>query len=220
MSVALFPPKAKPEAIRAIFETFRTASPAPRTELLYTNGYQLLVAVVLSAQATDKGVNKATGPLFERVHSPADMLALGEEGLTGYITSIGLYRTKAKNVMALSQQLLEKHAGEVPDSMEHLTALPGVGRKTANVVLSQLFGHPTIAVDTHVYRVARRLGLSRGTMPDAVEADLLKVIPAEFLYHAHHWLILHGRYICVARGPKCAQCPVARWCHSPDKTVR
>ncbi len=214
------PPKAKPEAIRALFTVFRSLAEAPRTELLYNNGYQLLVAVVLSAQATDKGVNKATAPLFERVMTPAAMLELGEEGLVAYIKSIGLYRTKAKNVIALSHMLVEHHGGEVPDSMEQLTALPGVGRKTANVVLSQLFGHPTIAVDTHVYRVARRLGLSRGTTPDAVEADLLKVIPSEFLFHAHHWLILHGRYTCLARGPKCAECPVAQWCHSSDKNIR
>lgn len=214
------PPKAKPDAIRAIFTVFRSLSESPRTELLYNNGYQLLVAVVLSAQATDKGVNKATAPLFAYVHTPAEMLQLGEEGLTGYIKSIGLYRTKAKNVIALSQYLVNRHGGEVPDTMDELTALPGVGRKTANVVLSQLFGHHTIAVDTHVYRVARRLGLSRGSTPDAVEADLMKVIPAEFLQHAHHWLILHGRYTCLARAPKCAECPVAQWCHSPDKTTR
>lgn len=220
MATSPFPPKAKSEAIRAVFEVFRHANPSPRTELTYTNGYQLLVAVVLSAQATDKSVNLATAPLFAKVHTPAEMLALGEEGLLPYIRSIGLFRTKAKNVLALSQQLCDQHGGEVPDSMEQLIALPGVGRKTANVVLSQLFGHPTIAVDTHVYRVARRLGLSRGTTPEAVEADLMKIIPAEFRYHAHHWLILHGRYICLARVPKCAQCPVAPWCHSPDKTVR
>ncbi|TKW60996.1 MAG: endonuclease III [Blastochloris viridis] len=214
------PPKAKPDAIRAIFTAFRSLSESPRTELLYNNGYQLLVAVVLSAQATDKGVNKATAPLFAHVHTPAEMVQLGEEGLTGYIKSIGLYRTKAKNVIALSQYLVERHGGEVPDTMDELTALPGVGRKTANVVLSQLFGHHTIAVDTHVYRVARRLGLSRGSTPDAVEADLMKVIPAEFLQHAHHWLILHGRYTCLARAPKCAECPVAQWCHSMDKTTR
>ncbi len=214
------PPKAKPDAIRAIFTVFRSQSESPRTELLYSNGYQLLVAVVLSAQATDKGVNKATAPLFEKIHTPAEMLTLGEEGLTGYIKSIGLYRTKAKNVIALSQMLVDQHGGEVPESMDQLTALPGVGRKTANVVLSQLFGHHTIAVDTHVYRVARRLGLSRGTTPEAVEADLMNVIPTEFLQHAHHWLILHGRYTCLARAPKCGVCPVAQWCHSPDKTIR
>lgn len=217
---AKLPPKAKPDAIRAIFEIFRSKDAAPRTELEYSNGYQLLVAVVLSAQATDKGVNKATAPLFAKVHTPAEMVALGEEGLSDYIKSIGLYRTKAKNVIALSERLLQHHGGEVPESMDALTALPGVGRKTANVVLSQLFGHPTIAVDTHVFRVARRLGLSRGTTPDAVEADLLRIIPQEFLFHAHHWLILHGRYTCLARGPKCAVCPVAQWCHSPEKCAK
>lgn len=213
------PPKTKPHDIQAIFKVFRAASEAPQTELVYTTPYQLLVAVVLSAQATDKSVNIATAPLFQKVSGPAAMVALGEEGLTTYIKSIGLFRTKAKNVILLSQQLLANHGGDIPATMEELITLPGVGRKTANVVLNQLFGHHTIAVDTHVYRVARRLGLSRGTAPDAVEADLMRVIPAEFLQHAHHWLILHGRYTCVARNPKCHVCPVATWCHSPDKTI-
>lgn len=211
------PPKAKPQAIRAIFETFRKAETAPQTELLFNTPYQLLVAVVLSAQATDKSVNIATTPLFKKVEGPAAMVALGEEGLIDYIKSIGLFRTKAKNVIALSQLLLQNHAGEVPSTMDELVALPGVGRKTANVVLNQLFGHHTIAVDTHVYRVARRLGMSRGTTPDSVEADLIRVIPGEFMQHAHHWLILHGRYTCIARNPHCHVCPVAEWCHSPEK---
>ncbi len=219
MPTGTLPPKATPQAVQAIFATFQQHTPAPRTELHYTNGYQLLVAVVLSAQATDKGVNKATAPLFARVTTPAEMLQLGEEGLTTYIRSIGLFRTKAKNVIALSQRLIDHHGGEVPNTMEALVSLPGVGRKTANVVLSQLFGQPTVAVDTHVFRVARRLGFSRGTTPDAVEADLLRLIPPEYLFHAHHWLILHGRYTCLAQRPRCAQCPVAAWCHSPAKTL-
>ena len=213
------PPKAKPADIQAIFTVFRAKDAAPRTELLYTTPFQLLVAVVLSAQATDKSVNLATAPLFEHVHTPAQMTALGEEALIPYIKSIGLFRTKAKNVIALSHLLVDLHDGEVPNTMDALVALPGVGRKTANVVLSQLFNIPTIAVDTHVYRVARRLGLSRGTLPDSVEADLMQVIPEEFLQHAHHWLILHGRYTCTARMPKCLLCPVASWCHSPEKVT-
>lgn len=218
--VSNLPPKAKPDAICAIFEIFRAASSAPQTELVYSTPYQLLVAVVLSAQATDKSVNLATAPLFAKVSGPAAMVALGEEGLTTYIKSIGLFRTKAKNVILLSQQLLAHHGGDVPATMDELIALPGVGRKTANVVLNQLFGHHTLAVDTHVYRVARRLGFSRGTTPDAVEADLMRVIPAEFLQHAHHWLILHGRYTCVARNPRCQTCPIKEWCHSPEKTTK
>lgn len=215
---SLLPPKAKREDIQAIFTTFRQAEAAPRTELLYKIPYQLLVAVVLSAQATDKSVNLATTPLFEKVTTPADMVALGEAGLTPYIKSIGLYKTKAKNVIALSQLLLDHHNSEVPATEAELVALPGVGRKTANVVRAEIFGAITIAVDTHVYRVARRLGLSRATSPDAVEADLLKIIPEDFQRHAHHWLILHGRYICLARSPKCAVCPIEKWCHSPEKT--
>lgn len=213
------PPKAKPADVKAIFETFRAVSPHPQTELTYKTPYQLLVAVVLSAQATDKSVNLATTPLFEKIKTPQQMVALGEEGLIPYVKSIGLYRGKAKNVIALSRLLVENHKGEVPETEAELTALPGVGRKTANVVRNQLFGHATIAVDTHVYRVARRLGLSHATTPDGVEADLLKIIPPEFQQHAHHWLILHGRYTCIARKPKCEICPIARWCHSPEKTI-
>jgi endonuclease III len=219
LSRSALPPKAKPADIQAIFTVWRSNDAAPQTELLYNTPYQLLVAVVLSAQATDKSVNLATAPLFKQVTTPAEMIALGEEGLTTFIKSIGLFRTKAKNVIALSHLLLESHDGEVPQTMDKLIALPGVGRKTANVVLNQLYDHHTIAVDTHVYRVARRLGFSRGTTPDAVEADLLKIIPAEFLKHAHHWLILHGRYTCIARTPKCPICPIAQWCHSPEKTI-
>jgi len=217
--MAALPPKAKPQDIVAIFKAFQQANPHPRTELLYHTPYQLLVAVVLSAQATDRGVNLATEPLFKKVKTSADMLAFGEPALLEAIKSIGLFRTKAKNVMALSAQLEQQHGGNVPRTREELEALPGVGRKTANVVLNQLYGQPTIAVDTHVFRVARRLGLSRGNTPEAVEADLHKVIPAEFQQHAHHWLILHGRYTCVARKPKCAVCPVAVYCHAPEKNV-
>lgn len=213
------PPKAKPADVQAIFTTFEKAEPHPRTELLYTTPYQLLVAVVLSAQATDKSVNLATAPLFQQVETPQQMLKLGEEGLTPFIKSIGLFRTKAKNVIALSQMLVEGYAGGLPTTMDDFIKLPGVGRKTANVMLNQLHGHPTIAVDTHVYRVARRLGLSRATTPDAVEADLYKIIPPIFQRHAHHWLILHGRYTCIARNPRCASCPVEKWCHSPEKTI-
>lgn len=211
-------PKATPQAIRVIFETFRKAEPHPRTELIYHTPYQLLVSVVLSAQATDKSVNTATAPLYTSVSTPQNMLSLGEDRLLTAIKTIGLYRTKAKNVMALSRILVEQYNGQLPETMEELVKLPGVGRKTANVVLNQLFNHPTIAVDTHVFRVSHRLGLSRGLTPEAVEADLMRVIPDEFKAHAHHWLILHGRYICVARAPKCATCSVEKWCHSPDKT--
>jgi endonuclease-3 len=217
--VAKLPPRAKPEEIRAIFATLQAAMPEPKTELVYGTPYQLLVAVVLSAQATDVGVNKATAKFYDKVKTPEDMLALGEEKLVGLLSSINFYRNKAKNVMALSHMLVEKHGGEVPQTMDELVALPGVGRKTANVILNSLYGHHTLAVDTHVFRVSRRLGLSRGETPEAVENDLMKIVPTNYLRHAHHWLILHGRYTCVARKPKCAQCPVAAWCHAPEKQV-
>lgn len=216
-------PPAKPATqadITAIFTTFQSLNAEPRTELIYTNPYQLLVAVVLSAQATDKSVNLATASLFAKVKTPADMTKLGEANLLPFIQSIGLFRTKAKNVIALSRQLIERFNGQVPQTEAELTSLPGVGRKTANVVRSQIFGHITIAVDTHVFRVARRLGLSRSTTPDKVEADLHAAIPEKFQRHAHHWLILHGRYTCLARHPKCAACPVEKWCHSPDKLLK
>jgi endonuclease III len=215
--VGKLPPKASTAAINAMFAVWQGANPSPQTELLYGNAFQLLVAVVLSAQATDKGVNKATAPLFEAIKTPAQMLALGEAGLTTYIKTIGLFRAKAKNVMGLSAALIEKHGGEVPRAREALQALPGVGRKTASVVLNALWGEPTIAVDTHVFRVAHRLGLARGNTPDKVEDELSKVIPPEFKQHAHHWLILHGRYTCTARSPKCAECKVAAFCKSSDK---
>ena len=208
----------KREKIEAIFERLAAATPAPKGELAHINPYPLLVAVVLSAQATDKGVNKATEPLFKIVKTPAEMVKLGEARLTDYIKTIGLYRGKAKNVIALSKLLIENHAGEVPRSREALEALPGVGRKTANVVLNMAFGVPTIAVDTHVFRVSHRLGLSKGKTPEAVEVDLEKKVPAKFKQHAHHWLILHGRYTCIARKPKCPDCVVLDLCPFKAKT--
>ena len=202
----------------SFFERLKARTPEPRTELEYLNPYTLLVAVVLSAQATDKGVNKATAPLFKVADTPQKMVALGLERLTEYIKSIGLFRTKAKNVIALSQALLRDHAGEVPRSREALEALPGVGRKTANVVLNCAFGMETMAVDTHIFRVANRTGLACGKTPLAVELALEKIVPAPYRRDAHHWLILHGRYVCVARKPRCAVCPVADLCRFPDKT--
>ena len=193
--------------------------PEPRSELDYVNPYTLLVAVVLSAQATDKGVNKATGSLFQRVDSPEKMLALGEDGLKDHIKTIGLFNSKAKNVIALSEILVERHGGRVPEDREALEALPGVGRKTANVVLNVAFGHSTIAVDTHIFRVANRTGLAPGKTPDAVERVLEGITPAEVKRHAHHWLILHGRYVCKARKPDCPACIVRDLCAFRDKTV-
>ncbi len=206
-------------AVRKCFAIFAQANPSPQTELNYGNPYQLLVAVVLSAQATDKGVNAATAGLFAKVHTPQAMVKLGLDGLTGHIKSIGLFRTKGKNVIALSQQLLALHGGKVPQLREHLEALPGVGRKTANVVLNCAFGQPTMAVDTHIFRVANRTGLAPGKTPRAVEDSLLKRVPTEYLQHAHHWLILHGRYICQARRPQCGTCPIRALCRYPDKTA-
>ena len=191
--------------------------PEPKGELEHVNPFTLLVAVVLSAQATDAGVNKATRALFARADTPSKMLALGEDAVRDYIKTIGLFRNKAKNVIALSGQLMRDHAGEVPADRDQLTALPGVGRKTANVVLNMAFGHKTMAVDTHVFRVAHRLDLSHGKTPEAVEDDLMRIVPDAYLFHAHHWLILHGRYICVARSPKCELCPVADLCCSAEK---
>jgi len=200
-----------------IFARLRAANPSPRTELVYGTPYQLLVAVVLSAQATDKSVNAATARLFRIAGSPERMVALGVEGLEAAIRTIGLYRTKAKNVVALSQLLLEEHGGEVPAEREALEKLPGVGRKTANVVLNTAFGQPTVAVDTHIFRVANRTGLAPGKDPLAVELKLLKVIPPEFLRDAHHWLILHGRYVCLARKPRCASCLIRDLCEFKAK---
>jgi endonuclease-3 len=200
--------------ITEIFDRFAAVAPEPRTELVYVSPYTLLVAVVLSAQATDVSVNKATGPLFAVADTPQKMIDLGETALARYIASIGLFNTKARNVIALSKLLMERHGGEVPRTREALEALPGVGRKTAGVVLNELGITPAIAVDTHVFRVARRLGLSAGATPDKVEADLMAVVPPQRLTRAHHWLILHGRYVCLARKPRCGECLVADLCPS------
>jgi endonuclease-3 len=202
----------------AIFERLAEAVPIPKGELEYINPYTLLVAVVLSAQATDKGVNKATGPLFKAVTTPEQMVKLGEAKLIDHIKTIGLFRSKAKNVIALSQALITSHNSEVPCDREALEALPGVGRKTANVVLNMAFGEATIAVDTHVFRVAQRMGLAKGKTPREIEDQLLKVVPPRFMQHAHHWLILHGRYTCIARKPKCPTCPVRELCPFKPKT--
>jgi len=201
-----------------LFRRLRTANPEPKSELAYGTPYQLLVAVVLSAQATDKSVNLATPGLFALAPTPQAMVALGEARVTELIRTIGLFRTKAKNVVALSKMLVELHGGEVPRSREALEALPGVGRKTANVVLNVAFGEPTIAVDTHIFRVANRTGLAPGKNPEEVEAKLLKAVPAEFLRHAHHWLILHGRYVCLARKPGCPECAIRDLCSFRGKT--
>ena len=208
----------KPAAVDQFFTRLSAADPAPTTELNYANAYTLLVAVVLSAQATDTGVNKATADLFRKVTHPQQMLELGEAGLKAHIKTIGLFNAKAKNVIALSKILVEQHGGEVPRSREALQALPGVGRKTANVVLNVLWGEPTIAVDTHIFRVANRTGLAKGKTPLSIELGLLKVVPPKFRQHAHHWLILHGRYICKARRPDCFRCIVADLCAFRPKT--
>ena len=203
---------------RKIFKRLRAANPKPTTELRYRNSYQLLVAVTLSAQATDKSVNAAMLPLFARVKTPADMLRFGEEKLRESVRTIGLFRTKAKNIIAAAKILLEKHGGEIPRDRESLESLPGVGRKTANVILNTAFGEPTIAVDTHIFRLANRTGIAPGKNPREVESHLVKVVPAEFARDAHHWLILHGRYICQSRKPKCAICRIADLCEYPQKT--
>ncbi|MDX5331779.1 MAG: endonuclease III [Caulobacteraceae bacterium] len=200
--------------IATLFERFEAAEEDPRTELSYDSPYTLVTAVALSAQATDVSVNKATARLFPVADTPEKMLALGEEGLIPYIASIGLYRTKAKNVIAAARILIEQHGGEVPLERAALQALPGVGRKTASVVLNELRVEPAIAVDTHVFRVAHRLKLAFGKTPDQVEDELMAVIPEPYLTRAHHWLILHGRYVCVARKPRCGECPVADLCPS------
>lgn len=200
------------------FSRLEAGNPHPETELEYKNSYTLLIAVVLSAQATDKSVNKATGPLFTHIDTPEKMIELGEENLREAIKTIGLFRTKAKNVILLSRALLAEHNGEVPKSREALEKLPGVGRKTANVVLNVAFGESTIAVDTHIFRLGNRTGIAPGKTPREVEDKLEKIVPAAFKRHAHHWLILHGRYICLARKPRCLDCAVADLCRFKDKT--
>ncbi|MFA5959039.1 MAG: endonuclease III [Tatlockia sp.] len=203
---------------RAIFERFRANNPKPTTELIYHSPFELLIAVILSAQATDVSVNKATKTLFSVAHSPQELLALGEETLKSHIKTIGLYNTKAKNILKTCQLLVEKYEGAIPCTREALEALPGVGRKTANVVLNTAFGQATMAVDTHIFRVANRTGLAKGKTPLAVELQLLKNIDKEFLLDAHHWLILHGRYVCLARKPRCPECIIRDLCEYKEKT--
>jgi len=204
--------------VRRLFECLRATNPRPTTELRYGSPYQLLVSVMLSAQATDRSVNQATEALFSVAATPQAMLALGEDGLAAHIRTIGLWRAKARHVIATSRILVERHGGEVPGDRAALEALPGVGRKTANVVLNTAFGEPTIAVDTHIFRVANRTGLAPGRTVRAVEDRLLAVVPEEFRADAHHWLILHGRYVCKARRPLCPACPIRALCRFPDKT--
>ena len=208
-----------PQDVDEFFRRLAAQRPDPKTELDYINPYTLLVAVVLSAQATDVGVNKATVPLFAIADTPQKMVALGEERVRELIKTIGLFRTKAKNVIALSEKLIAEHGGKVPNTREALQALPGVGRKTANVVLNIAFGQPTMAVDTHIFRIGNRTGLAPGKDPLAVELKLLEVVPAHYMLHAHHWLILHGRYTCLARKPLCEKCVIADLCKWPGKTV-
>jgi endonuclease III len=210
----------KASAIPPFFATLKAANPQPQTELEFSSVFELLAAVLLSAQATDVGVNKATRRLFAVADTPAKILALGEEGLADHIKTIGLFRSKARHLIATCRILIEQHAGRVPRSRAALEALPGVGRKTANVVLNVAFGEATMAVDTHIFRVANRTGLAPGKNPLQVELRLLERVPAEYLVDAHHWLILHGRYVCVARSPRCAQCAVAAWCDARPPELR
>jgi len=205
-------------ARRTLFERLRAANPEPATELRHQSPFQLLVSVILSAQATDKSVNQATGPLFRVAGTPQAMLELGEQGLAGHIRTIGLWRAKARHIIATTRMLVEQHGGRVPRERAALEALPGVGRKTANVVLNSAFGEPTIAVDTHIFRVANRTGLAPGKTVRAVEDRLLQVVPEAYRANAHHWLILHGRYVCKARRPLCPQCPIRDLCRYPNKT--
>ena len=227
--MAKAPPKKKPKKklprpkltraqISDIYRHLHSLDPAPRTELNYSNPYTLVVAVALSAQSTDVGVNKATKDLFALADTPAKMVALGEDKVREMVKTIGLYKTKAKNVIKLSQMLLDDFGGEVPDNRDDLIKLPGVGRKTANVVLNEAFGQPTMAVDTHIFRVANRTGMAPGKDPLEVELNLLRVTPEEYGLHAHHWLILHGRYTCIARKPRCFNCAVSEICKFKDKT--
>jgi endonuclease-3 len=208
----------KPELRQQMFERLRARNPHPTTELEYSTPFELLIAVILSAQATDKGVNIATRKLFPIANTPATILALGEPGLTEFVKTIGLYKGKTKNILATCRLIIDQHDGEVPRTRDALEALPGVGRKTANVVLNTAFGEPTMAVDTHIFRVANRTGLAPGRTVLAVEKKLLKNVPAEFLKDAHHWLILHGRYVCKARKPNCPACPIADLCSYKRKT--
>ena len=208
-----------PAQIDEAFRRFQAQEPEPKGELLHTNPFTLLVAVVLSAQATDAGVNKATPALFALADTPEKMAALGEDRIRDLVKTIGLFRTKAKNVYLLAQKLIAEHGGQVPRTREELVELPGVGRKTANVVLNMAFGQPTMAVDTHIFRIGNRTGLAPGKDPLAVERELEKVIPAKYMHHAHHWLILHGRYICLARKPQCWKCIIADLCQWPGKTM-
>jgi endonuclease-3 len=209
-----------PASIESFFATLKAANPQPESELEYTSVFELLAAVLLSAQATDVSVNKATRRLFAVADTPRKMLALGEEGLTPYIASIGLFRAKARHLIATCRILVDRHGGQVPRTREKLQALPGVGRKTANVLLNVAFGEPTMAVDTHIFRVANRTGLAPGKDPLVVELRLLERVPAAYLADAHHWLILHGRYVCQARKPLCPQCQVAQWCDFEAKATR
>ena len=207
----------KKENIEEFFKRLHDLDPEPKGELNYTNTYTLLVAVALSAQATDIGVNKATDALFKKISTPQEMLDLGEEGLKEYIKTIGLYNSKAKNIIKMAEKLVTDHNGEVPETREELVKLAGVGRKTANVVLNIAFGHPTIAVDTHLFRLGNRTGIAKGKTPEQVEQKLLKAVPKKYMQHAHHWLILHGRYVCKARKPECWRCVVKDLCEFKDK---
>ena len=213
------PRKMRLSDMETVFDILAARQPDPRTELHFKNPFTLLVAVVLSAQATDVGVNKATGPLFAVADTPEKMVALGEERIRDYVKTIGLFNTKAKNVFALSQLLIDHHNSTVPEDGRALEALPGVGRKTANVVLNEAFGHPTIAVDTHIFRVGNRTGMAPGKDPDAVEKELNRRVPDRFKLGAHHWLILHGRYVCKARKPNCSICSIADYCLYAQKTI-
>lgn len=218
MAATKKPKRLSAEEVDAIFGAFAAVNPEPRGELDYINPFTLLVAVVLSAQATDAGVNKATPKLFAAADTPEKMVTLGVAGIEDYIKTIGLYHNKAKAVFALSEKLIAEFGSQVPDNREALESLPGVGRKTANVVLNTAFRQPTIAVDTHLFRVGNRTGLAPGKTPLEVETNLLKVVPQKYMLHAHHWLILHGRYVCKARAPECWHCAIARWCRFEPKT--